>query len=215
MLKWFNKKPTEAPQPQAPKILGLGLGGAFELDALRLRMVEPAVIFENASSTQFIQAVGQVQLDADTTLLRYYTDDDAFIQVLLQGGLSEQHIVEVKLWYFYSTQGIAHKTDWEHTLRNAISLPEYSLEGHTFTRVWNDVGQHSPPVAMTEETVSGSGERSETDQFAMLYEREAAPRVMEYLLVAGEEKIINDRPERALVISTGIDLDLADLTFTG
>lgn len=215
MLKWFGSKTPEPQEPQAPRILGLRLGGAFELDALRLRMVEPSVIFEGASTTQFIQAVGEVKLDADTTLLRFYTNDDGFVQVLLQGGLSEQHVADVKLWYFYSTQGIAGQADWESTLQSDISLPSYELEGYRFDRVWNDVGSHSPPVAMTEVTTTESGERSETDQFVMLYEREAAPRVMEYVLIAGEERIVNNKPDRALVISTGIDLDLADLTFTG
>jgi hypothetical protein len=38
---------------------------------------------------------------------------------------------------------------------------------------------------------------------------------MEFLLVSGEEKFNYDRPERSLVISSGINLLQSDLTFTG
>lgn len=108
--KLFNRHKQSAPAgSQAPEIIGLRLGGAFELDALRLRLLEPALIVENVATTQFIEAVGEVRLDANTTVLRYYTDDEGYLEVLLEGGMQEQHIVDVKLWYFYDTVGLARR----------------------------------------------------------------------------------------------------------
>jgi hypothetical protein len=211
--KLFKKK---APQvPSTPEILGLRLGGAFELDRLRLKLIEPQLIFEGATTTQLIQAVGQVHLDGSSTLLRYYTDDDSFIQVVLTGGMTENHVEDVKLWYFYETKSVGNAKDWDSLIDSGISKPEFSLEGHRFQRVWASVGDASPPVAMTEKTYSESGDVTETDQFVMLYERPVDDGLEEFLLVSGEERIIDDRADRCLVISTGITLRPADITIIG
>lgn len=216
----FKKKPA-TPQIQVPEVMGLHLGGAFELDALKLRLIEPELIIEGAASTHIIQAVGAVQLDSDSTVLRFYTDDEGYLQVLLSGGTSEAHIADVKLWYFYEVQGVHSDAEWERVLKSEVSAPTAELEGHTFSRVWESTTQHSPPVAMTENTYApkesgGELEKpSRTDQFAMLYEREAGDGVHEYLLKTAEEKIIDGRVDRCLVISTGFDVQPADIEITG
>ncbi|WLQ13505.1 YjfK family protein [Hahella aquimaris] len=214
MFSKFFKK-DEPKSPSAPEIMGLRLGGAFELDQLRLRLIEPSVIFEGAAKTQLIQAVGQVQLDASSTLLRFYTDDDGFIQVVLNGGMTENHVEDVKLWYFYETRAVGSQADWDMLINSQISQPEYSIEGHRFQRVWESVGEASPPVAMTEKTTTEAGEVTETDQFAMLYERSVNEDLDEFLMVCGEEKIIDNRADRCLVLSTGINLRPADIVIIG
>ncbi len=212
--KLFGRK-DETPAIQAPEIIGLRLGGAFELDDLRLRLIEPELIIEGASRTHLIQAVGQVKLDATTTVLRFYTDDDAFLQVLLDGGMTENHIADVKLWYFYETKGVAGKADWDSLLSSGISTPTQQLEGHTFERVWNTTGETSKPVAMSEETTGEDGSISETDQFAMLYERQIREDFFEYMMIVGEEKIIDNRADHCVVYSTGFDVKAADITIIG
>ncbi|MBQ0756081.1 MAG: DUF2491 family protein, partial [Amphritea sp.] len=79
--KWFGKKESP-PVTLAPEIMGLRLGGAFELDDLKLRLIEPNLVVEGVARTQFIQAVGVIKLDESTTVLRYYTDDEGFLQIL-------------------------------------------------------------------------------------------------------------------------------------
>jgi len=212
--KWFKKNDAEE-TIRSPEIIGLRLGGAFELDALRLKLIEPLVIFEGAAKTQFIQAVGEVKLDDNSTLLRFYTDDDSFVQVLLNGGMTENHIEDVKLWYFYDTKAVGSQADWDRLINTDISRPEYTLEGHRFLRVWEGVGNSSPPVAMTETTYTETDGTSETDQFVMLYERPVDDTLDEFALVSGEEKIINGRADRCLVIATGINLQSADITIIG
>ena len=217
---WFKKK-DEAPKIQAPEVMGLRLGGAFELDELKLRLIEPELIIEGAASTHIIQAVGAVQLDTDSTVLRFYTDDEGYLQVLLSGGTDESHVADVKLWYFYEVQGVHSDAEWERVLKYEVSAPTAELEGHTFHRDWESTTQHSPPVAMTENTygqkgTSGDAEKpNRSDQFAMLYEREVSPGVQEYLLKTAEEKIIDGRVDRCLVISTGFDVQPADIEITG
>ncbi len=214
MFSKFFKKEEKA-KPAAPEIMGLRLGGAFELDTLKLRLIEPHLIIEGAAKTQLIQAVGMVKLDQSSTMLRFYTDDDSFVQVILNGGMTENHIEDVKLWYFYETKSVSSDSDWNRLLDGEISQPTYSLEGHAFDRVWDDVGENSPPIAMTETTYAEDEGKSDTDQFMMLYERNISEDLDEYVIVSGEEKIIDYRADRCLVISTGFNLRSEDITIIG
>lgn len=210
MFNWLKKKKPEPQQPDAPEILGLRLGGAFELDDLKLRLIEPDLIIEGAARTQLIKAVGAVDLDEQTRLLRYYTDDDGFIQVLTHGP-GDSDVSEVKLYYFYDSKPIDTDTAWEHLLNDQLIQPHWELEGHRFDKVW----ENTRPVVMTEKTWQQNGAITETDQFVMVYDRDIGNDIFESLFVAGEEKIIHHRAERSLVISTGINLTPTDFKLIG
>jgi hypothetical protein len=211
--KWFKKNETAL--PETPQIMGLYLGGSFELDTLKLKLLVPELMIENPASHHFIQAVGEAHLDSGGKLLRFYTDDDAYLQIVLDGGDTESHITDVKLWYFYETKTIGDKNQWEQCLNNTISQSNYSLGETTYSRVWEAVGDVSPPVAVTEKTYEEDGDISETDQFMMLYERPLSNERTESLLVVGEEKIVGNNADRCLVLSTGIDIQPADIRING
>ncbi len=215
LFGYATDAPADAKLPAAPEVMGLRLGGAFELDSLRLKLMEPRLVVKDVAATQLIQAVGDVQLDESSWLLRFYTDDDAFLQILLTGGRDEQHITDAKLWHFYETQSVGSEADWRKLLEEKISQPSIELEGHTYRRVWESIGPAAPPVAMTETTHTGDGPPASTDQFAMLYQREIEGDLFEYVLYSAEEKIIDDRVDRCLVVSTGMDLGSADFTVIG
>ncbi len=211
MFDWFKKKTEAQPeQPSAPEILGLRLGGAFELDDLKFRMFEPHLTIEGASRTQLIQAVGEVQLDHQTKLLRYYTDDDGYLQVLLQGE-GDSGVAEVKLFYFYETKPIDVNATWDRWIEQDLVQPSQQLEGHQFHKVWDN----DKPVAMTEKTYHSNGTVSETDQFIMLYERDAAPDVAESLLISCEESIEKGTVERCVTFITGINVSPTDFSVIG
>ena len=212
--KLFGKKQA-SDKPKAPEIMGLYLGGSFELDPLRLRLLEPDLVIEKAASHHLIQAVGEVHLDTGGKILRFYTDDDAYLQVVLDGGDTENHITDVKLWYFYETKTIGSDSQWQQTMKSGVSNPSYDLEGHRFERVWDAVGDTSPPVAMTEKTYEEDGDISETDQFVMLYERQISADETETLLISAEEKLLGNNFDRCLVISTGFNIGQADITING
>ncbi|MDN4503753.1 YjfK family protein [Alteromonadaceae bacterium BrNp21-10] len=212
--KLFGRK-EEPKKPSAPEVMGLHLGGSFEIDALKLRLIEPKLLIEKAATTHLIQAVGEAHLDSGGKILRFYTDDDAFLQVVLDGGDTENHITDVKLWYFFDTQTIGNDSQWQQTLKQQVSQPEYTLAGETFSRVWNAVGDESPPVAMTEKTIEEDNDISETDQFVMLYERAIGEDEFESLMISAEEKLIGNNFDRCLVISTGFNLQAADIRING
>ncbi len=212
MFDWLKKK-MQAPTPEKPKppeVLGLRLGGAIELDDLKFRLMEPLLVIEKATRTQIIKAVGEVKLDAQTRLLRFYTDDDGFIQVL-QSGSSDADVTEVKLFYFYETKPIDTEAQWNACLSNEIVKPVWGLSGFTYEKVWDN----TQPVAMKEITWAEDESTSTTDQFVMVYERQAGEDVFESLLICAEEAIQDQKPERSLVISSGVALSPTDFTVAG
>lgn len=211
--KWFSK--NEPSTPKAPEIMGLYLGGSFELDELKMRLIVPNLTIEAPATKHIIQAVGEAPLDSGGKMLRFYTDDDAFLQVILDGGDTESHITDVKLWYFYETLTIGNDSQWQDVLKNTVSQPQYQLADTTFSRVWDAVGEHSPPIAVTETTYEEDGDTSQTDQFMMLYERMVDNDSAESLLVAAEEKIVGYNKDRCMVISTGFDLQPTDIKING
>ena len=211
MFSWLKKnKPSPTPEPLAPEVLGLRLGGAIELDDLKFRLMEPFLTIEQASRTQIIKAVGEVKLDAQTRLVRYYTDDDGYIQVL-QSGTSDADVSEVKLFYFYESKPVDTDAAWKDWINNQIVKPHWNLDGMHFDKVWDN----TQPVAMTEKTWAEDGSTSTTDQFIMVYEREAGEDIFESLLVSGEEIITGGRAEHAVVLSTGIPLSPTDFSVAG
>lgn len=212
--KLFGKKAVEKTN-KSPEIMGLYLGGSFEIDPLKLKLLEPLLMIDAAASQHLIQAVGEVNLDTGGKILRFYTDDDAFLQVVLDGGETENHITDVKLWYFYQTKTVGSDSQWQQLLNQDISQPNYTLDSFSYQRVWDAVGEISPPVAMTEKTYELDGDISETDQFVMLYERQLDDGNVETLLVTGEEKQVENKLDRCLVISTGFNIDQGDISIYG
>ena len=197
--------------PDTPEVLGFRLGGSVELSKIKIRLLEDKMTFDKVATLQLIQAVGIVKLDADSTILRYYTDDDGFFQVVLEGGLTENNIRDVQLWFYYDTEGVAKQSDWDYLLNNNISKPEYEFNAQRYSRVWTDLSTHAPPVAMTETTYTQDNKApTSTDQFVMLYERAIENDVSELLLVSAEETLVNSQADRCLVRSTGINLHSAD-----
>lgn len=214
---FFGKlfKQDEPQQDKAPEVMGLYIGGSFEIDPLKLKLLQPQLVIENAASQHLIQAVGEVNLDTGGKILRFYTDDDAFLQVVMDGGDTENHITDVKLWYFYDTQTVGSDQQWQQLLKQDVSQPQYQLEDKSYQRVWDAVGNESPPVAMTEKTWEQDNDISETDQFVMLYERPLDNGDFEALMVSAEEKLIGHNLDRCLVLSTGFNIEAADIRING
>ncbi|VUD58617.1 hypothetical protein TDB9533_02468 [Thalassocella blandensis] len=201
--------------PKAPEIMGLRLNCSFELDALHLKLLEPNLLAAGISQSHIIEAVGQVDLD-DVTILRFYTDDEAFLQVVCEGALEEQNVTDVKLFHYYNTLDVSSAQDWDDLLQNKIGVENYLLEGHSYSRVWQSTSAYHQPVAMTEKTYASNGTISETDQFVMLFERFVDQENTESLLLSAEEVIEGyDNVSRCFVMSTGVVITPSQITIHG
>jgi hypothetical protein len=213
--KLFGKKPKTDPLADTPTIMGLRLLGSFELDPLLLKLTVSELVVSSCAQTQIIKAAGIVELDG-TWVYRFYTDDDAFLQVIAEGGQSEEHVVDVKLFHFHDTQDIGSKAIWNRLLNEEIGASTYPLEGHTYDRVWTAAGDYHNPVHMAEKTYDDEGHFSVTDQFTMLFERPISDGRTESLFLSAEEKEEDSgNLGRCLVLSTGITLSPAQLTIHG
>ncbi|MBU2919317.1 YjfK family protein [Psychrosphaera sp. F3M07] len=213
--KIFGKKEKVNPLDNAPSIMGLRIGGSFDIDPLLLRLTEGELTISGCAPTQIIQAAGIVDLDG-TWVYRFYTDDEAFLQVITEGGQNDEHVVDVKLFHFYDTQDIESKPLWDEILNTKIGSPTYQLESQTFERVWTSASDYHNPVHMAEKTFDETGESSETDQFTMLFERPISGNNTESLFISAEEKLEEaGYLSRCLVISTGISISSAQITIHG
>ncbi len=199
-------QPTEPEKPQLPEVLGLHLGGTLTIDTIKLRSLEDALIIEGAAAEQRIEAVGVIELNERCKIVRYYTDDEAFIQIQLE----DNSIIEIILWYFYDAKGVV-EADWKPLLQNKVATGNYELEGHTFTQTF----EGNVPELATEKTYYKNGTESETDQFFMPYVREIESNHAdtELLLICAEEKRnkLNGNLEREIVRSTGVHLNAVDI----
>lgn len=213
--KLFGNKQKSDPRSEAPSIIGLRLGGSFEIDPLLLKLTLDDLVVDTCAPTQIIKSAGIVDLDG-TWVFRFYTDDDAFIQVVAEGGRSDEHVVDVKLFHFYDTQDISSQAIWDQLLNEIIGAPTYGLEGYTYSRVWTSASDYHNPVHMAEKTYDDEGDFSMTDQFTMLFERPISGGQTESLFLAAEEKEEESgNLSRCFVISTGITLTPAQLTIHG
>lgn len=213
--KLIEKIKKPAPTVQTPSIMGLRLGASFEVDPLAVRLVLDELTIESCSPTQIIKAAGVIDLDG-TWVYRFYTDDDAWLQVIAEGGNRDEHVVDVKLFHFYDTRDVASEQAWNTLLEREMGRPSYELQGRTYQRVWTAAGDYHNPVHMSEKTYGEEGGHSTTDQFTMLFERELSDRRTESLFLSAEEKLEEaGYLSRCLVISTGISLTPSQLTIHG
>ncbi|WP_394134638.1 YjfK family protein [Aliivibrio fischeri] len=208
MFDWFRKK--EDVKELIPEVLGLRLGGVIELDVLKLQLIEDDLTIEGAASTQIIQAVGEIQLGDNNRIIRFYTDDDGFIQVM-QYGTDELGIEEVKLVYYYDTVVINNQKEWEQYLKHKLVKEVWNLDSQRFHKAWDN----NSPVAMTETIWTIDKSKSQLDQFIMIYERQINDDLFETLFVIAEEKVESNQYHRCISMSTAFDLSQTDFKTIG
>lgn len=214
MFSFFKKKTATQSAIKKPEVMGLCVGSSFDIDKLSFQLILDELLISDVANTQLITAAGQVDLGS-ANLLRFYTDDEAWLQIVCEGGIDEQHIVDATLFHYYDTLHVDAK-QWDDLLKNKIGAPSYELEGNIYQRVWTSTSEYHPPVAMQEQTYDDTDEINNTDQFVMLFERELSDGSFEQLYLSCEE-VLNERNqlEQSLVISTGVKLTPTQITVHG
>lgn len=199
----FGKKPQE---PAAPKkgLHGLHLGCAVELNSLDFRVMQDQLLLEFPGETQLIEAVGEVDLGAGSRIKRYYTSDDAILQVNFSGAEQEQNIEDMLLFVYDKSIHVAGESDWRSWLSpSKIGPAEFHYRDKTYRRAFFDDHDGSvEPIAMSEQIENRAGERYRLDNFCMLYQRELSAGVSELLLVNAEES----DEDRLVTIALGVHL---------
>lgn len=218
MFKKLFGKPAAPAAVSKPSIIGLEIGTSFSVDPLSLRLKAEAMTAQNIAESHIIQYAGEVPDTGDGhALLRFYTDDDAWLQVACEGGKSEENVFDVKLYHYYDTIAVADESEWASltSAGSRLCAATYTLNNNVFTRVWETTAEEGALFHLQEKTYDADDETPDvTDQFSMLFERpldDSDTPAMEYLFIAAEERWENNKPIRNLVLSTGIDLSPATL----
>lgn len=198
---------------------GLRLDGRVNIKLIGLRAHPDALFRWDDDAYHHIAAVGHVDLGQGAELVRFYLDNDTWLQANIENG----QVLEYKLFDFYR---VAHLSDAEFDYlingedkqsdglgAQSIPLASTSDEARTCTyqRVWgNNDSVWSPPVMFEEQvmTTESLTARSVTHH-AMLYERtiQDAER-LEYLLLSAED---DGEGSFMLVQNVGVDVASIDI----
>jgi hypothetical protein len=201
----FSKSQEESPELPEKGLFGLHLGCAVELSSLDFRLLGSKLQMNFPGDTQLIEAVSRTSLGAGSYMLRYYTSDDAFLQINYSGDESEHNVEDVLLFSYMKSQGIASQAEWEKVISaDFIGQQQTKFGEQSYQRVFfAESNAPAPAVAMSENVENKAGEHYSVDNFCMLYERTINDDVSELLLINAEESGEN---ERLLSYALGVSL---------
>ncbi|MCC5903551.1 MAG: DUF2491 family protein [Halomonas sp.] len=223
---------TTAPQEQPAQVAsglpvgissemleGLRLDGRVNIKLIGLRAHQDALFKWNDDAYHHIAAVGHVDLGQGAHLVRFYLDNDTWLQANIEHG----QVLEYKLFDFYR---VAHLSDAEFdSMINGEDKKPDSIGAHTITlkatseeartctyqRVWgNGDSLWSPPVVFEEHVITTESLMARNvTHHVMLYERtiEDTER-MEYLLLSAEN---DGEGGYMLVQNVGVDVASVDI----
>ena len=218
VFDWFKSKKEERSKTASlPAPLNLRLGSAVELDVLPLQILRNSLNLDLPVGIQTVEAVGLIDLGAGSSLCRFYTSEDGFIQVSTKGGFESHHIEDIKFFVYTQTHNIASQNGiglWVSET-GIIGNQCFELHAKNYQRVWDDaVTGRIEPVSFLEKVHSRDESIGtyDVDHLAMLYQRqiESSDR-FEYLLASLE---FSADDEATAVVSVGFDLDASSMNIT-
>lgn len=191
MIGWFGggKDKTFAAE-RGP--LGASIGGALEIDFLSLEAdalpATPAMPLPK-SGPFIIAAYGQVQLDAATTLSRYYDDEHRMVQVMSASGAVGDAIEDVSFYWPWDSVVPVSQSEWNRWTgpNGMIGQPSYDADGIVFNRFWGE-GPERAELVQFVETIDDGEEQRSIHQTCMLYYRPLG-RTREMLLLNVERDL--------------------------
>jgi len=198
---------------------GLRLDGRVNIKLIGLRAHSDALFQWDDETYHHIAAVGHVDLGQGAHLVRFYLDNDTWLQANIENG----RVLEYKLFDFYR---VAHLSDaeFDHLINGNDKKPDSlgaqtvmltstadEARACTYQRVWgNSDSLWSPPVILEEQVMTTeSVSARHVTHHAMLYERtiQSSER-MEYLLLSAE----NDGEGSFMVVhNLGVDVASVDI----
>ena len=198
---------------------GLRLDGRVNIKLIGLRAHPDALFRWDDDAYHHIAAVGHVDLGQGAELVRFYLDNDTWLQANIENG----QVLEYKLFDFYRVthlsdaefDNLINGEDKQPDSLGAQSIPFASTSDEartcTYQREWgNNESVWSPPVMFEEQvmTTESLTARSVTHH-AMLYERtiQDAER-LEYLLLSAED---DGEGSFMLVQNVGVDVASIDI----
>jgi hypothetical protein len=209
MLRGLFNRGRGQQAPALPVVRNVTIGRSVRLDPLAWRRLGADARFRLDTDTLGIVAQGRIDMGADGYVHRFYTEDDAMLQMVspdAEGQLAEDHTLFLPWSSAYPPDAAARRR-WADRLRARTftdeGLPEYR-------RFWfGDTDERQDPVSFWE-SVYDDREASAARriyQTCMLFARELPGDARELLLAIEMEPEGGDVTHEVMV---GIPLDLAE-----
>jgi hypothetical protein len=209
MLRGLFNRGRGQQAPALPVVRNVTIGRSVRLDPLAWRRLGADARFRLDTDTLGIVAQGRIDMGADGYVHRFYTEDDAMLQMVspdAEGQLAEDHTLFLPWSSAYPPDAAARRR-WADRLRARTftdeGLPEYR-------RFWfGDTDERQDPVSFWE-SVYDDREASAARriyQTCMLFARELPGDARELLLAIEMEPEGGDLTHEVMV---GIPLDLAE-----
>ena len=210
----FNKR-TSKPEPKA-RIgpLGVTVGGSFAVDLFAHKLNPSAWQFAGGDGTQMLVARGYADLGDGAELLRYYTDDDWFLQFLMDRDSEVPR--EITLYQPFDSVVLQSPAAWQQWTGPSgwMRAPKFELDdGTVYDRLWfPDEPGAAELVEFEEDIYLDREERHDRriHQACMLYHRPVDPAIdaSEYLLIGKE----SGDDGQSIELMVGIDVAPDQLT---
>ena len=207
-------KKDDLPKECGP--LAVTLGGAIVLDTLGLQAGLAAgtpALDPPAGGTLIVAAIGTAELDANTTLTRYYDHDDQILQVMASPGGGREAVTDVSLYRPWDSVTPMTSAEWDRWIgrHGLVGQPEYDADGIIFARYWGEGASRVDLVEFSEDIDDGETTRA-IHQQCMLYARPIGP--VEEMLLINIERDIGEGASRqggSVEFMIGYGLALADV----
>jgi hypothetical protein len=215
-MGWFDKisgktsdTATAPAAPQAPRPFGLHLGASVVVDPMAFTLLGEGLLAVCPTDTQFVEAVGTLDLGEGNLMYRFYLSDDSFIQVNTENG----QVVDSKIFNYLEGIDPRDRAHFESFLQTGSRLgqPTLTVQARIYDRVWgNDDPQSWAPPLELEESVVKKDAHSDLTLYPMLYQRAlpGSQEKYEYFLITGEDSGPDDY---CVSLAAGIDISSADL----
>lgn len=220
--KMFGKKPAPEALPASfsrgaiPHDLPLGLriGASVTFDRTMYQVAPDAMTAELPEGFQGVPCYGHVDLGDGYALHRFYTDDEALVQVTTCAGAVEA----IKGFVYVEQVNPPSKQAFQDFVMQHphLGAPEIDYAGRRWSRSTNstETASRIPPICYDETLYRHAPPRRDGDltHYAMLYRREV-PELdrEEFLLVTAEDSGPN---EFCVTYAVGLDLSEADFDVT-
>jgi hypothetical protein len=215
-MGWFDKitgKNTEQQATpsasQAPRPLGLHLGASVVIDPMAFTLLGTDLLALCPKDTQFVEAVGTLDLGEGNLMYRFYLSDDSFIQVNTENG----QVVDSKIFNYLEGIDPRDRAHFDSLLTagSRIGMPTLKIQTQLYDRVWgnDDPQSWAPPLELNESVVKKDSHYDLTI-YPMLYQRAIPGKAdqYEYALITGEDSGPDDY---CVSIAVGVDISSADL----
>ncbi|MET0274835.1 MAG: DUF2491 family protein [Phenylobacterium sp.] len=209
MLRGLFDRGRKTEAPALPVVRNVTIGRSVRLDPLAWRRLGADARFRLDTDTLEIVAQGRIDMGTDGYVHRFYTEDDAMLQMVspdAEGQLAEDHTLFLP-WSSAYPPDAAAKRRWADRLRAQSftdeGLPEYR-------RFWfGDADERQDPVSFWESVYDDreAGAARRIYQTCMLFARSLPGDARELLLAIEMEPEGGDLTHEVMV---GIPLDLAE-----